>query len=84
MRMELDQSNAVLMGVCSGFARWADVDLLLARITAALVTIVFAPIAVPAYLVVAAALRPERPGYHETPRVAGLWSTPFAPSQIVW
>jgi phage shock protein PspC (stress-responsive transcriptional regulator) len=83
MRMELDKSNAVLMGVCSGFARWADVDLLLARITAVLVAIVFAPVAIPAYLMVALALRPEAE-CEETPRLAGLWSTPFAPSQIVW
>lgn len=62
MGMELDKSNAVLMGVCSGFARWADVDLLLARVTAVLVTIFFAPVAIPAYLLVAAALRPATAG----------------------
>ncbi len=81
MRMEIDKSNAVLLGVCSGFARWADVDLLLARITALLVTIVFAPVAVPAYLLAAAALRPDRTSCDETPRLAALWSAPFAPSR---
>lgn len=28
----LDKANGKLLGVCSGFARWADIDLLLVRI----------------------------------------------------
>jgi phage shock protein PspC (stress-responsive transcriptional regulator) len=58
MISELDR-DAVLKGVCAAFARWADVDPMLVRITACLVTIFFAPVAIPAYLLAAAILKPE-------------------------
>ncbi len=49
----LDKSNAKLLGVCAGFARWADVDPTLTRVTLALATIFLGPIAILAYLVTA-------------------------------
>ncbi len=58
MSLELDKGNAVLMGVCAGFARWADVDALLVRVTLVLISLFFAPIAIPAYLVAASMLKP--------------------------
>jgi phage shock protein PspC (stress-responsive transcriptional regulator) len=58
MGSELDK-DALLKGVCAAFARWADVDLLLVRITACLITIFFAPVAIPAYVLAAAVLKPE-------------------------
>ena len=49
----LDKGNRKLMGVCAGFARWADVDPTLTRLTMVLVTVFLGPIAVLAYLVTA-------------------------------
>lgn len=59
MSLELDKGNAVLMGVCAGFARWADVDSLLVRVTLVLTALFFAPIAIPAYLLAASMLKPS-------------------------
>jgi len=59
MKMELDKSKALLTGVCAGFARSADVDLMLTRVTMVLITLFFAPIAIPAYLLTAALLKPQ-------------------------
>ncbi len=50
----LDKSNAKMMGVCAGFARWADVDPMLTRLTLVLLTVVLGPIAILAYIVTAA------------------------------
>ena len=47
----LDKGNAKMMGVCSGFARWADVDPTLTRLTLVLLTVFLGPIAILAYAV---------------------------------
>jgi phage shock protein C len=47
----LDKGNAKLMGVCAGFARWADVDPTLTRLTMVLLAIFLGPVALAAYLV---------------------------------
>jgi phage shock protein PspC (stress-responsive transcriptional regulator) len=60
MDLELEDRNAVLLGVCAEFARWADVDPLLARVTASLVGLFLAPVAIPAYLVAGLALNAGR------------------------
>ncbi len=65
--------DAVLKGVCAAFARWADVNLLLVRITASLLTIFFAPVAIPAYVLAAAILRPERLNADRRRPLAGNW-----------
>lgn len=57
MRMELDRSKALVAGVCAGFARWGDVDLMLTRVTMALIAFFFAPVAIPAYFLVAVLLQ---------------------------
>ena len=49
----LDKGNAKLLGVCAGFARWADVDLTLARVTMVLLAVVLGPVALLAYIVTA-------------------------------
>ena len=49
----LDKGNAKLMGVCSGFARWADVDPMLTRLTMVLLTLFLGPVALLAYIVTA-------------------------------
>lgn len=49
-RYALDKSNAKLMGVCAGFARWADVDPLLVRVTLVLATFFLGPFTILAYL----------------------------------
>ncbi len=49
----LDKGNAKMMGVCSGFARWADVDPTLTRLTLVMVTVFLGPVAILAYLVTA-------------------------------
>ena len=49
-RYALDKSNAKLMGVCAGFAHWADVDPTLVRLTMVLVTILLGPMALLAYV----------------------------------
>jgi phage shock protein C len=49
----LDKSNAKMMGVCAGFARWADVDPTLTRLTLVLVALFLGPLAILAYLVTA-------------------------------
>ncbi len=46
----LDKGNAKLLGVCSGFARWADVDPTLTRVTLVLLTVFLGPVALLAYL----------------------------------
>ena len=48
-RYALDASNAKLMGVCAGFARYADVDPTLVRVTMVLLSL-FVPVAIAAYL----------------------------------
>lgn len=48
----LDKANGKLMGVCAGFARWADVDLLLVRIAAVAMGIYLFPLFLLAYLLV--------------------------------
>jgi phage shock protein C len=52
-RYALDKANALLLGVCSGFAKWADVDPLLVRVTLVLITVILGPVAILAYLVTA-------------------------------
>ena len=49
----LDKSNAKLMGVCAGFARWMDVDPALARVTLVLLAIFLGPVAIFFYLLTA-------------------------------
>ena len=49
----LDKGNAKMMGVCSGFARWADVDPTLTRLTLVLLTLFLGPVTIMAYLVTA-------------------------------
>lgn len=49
----LDKGNAKLLGVCAGFARWADVDITLARVTMVLLAVVLGPVALLAYIVTA-------------------------------
>ncbi len=49
----LDKSNAKMMGVCSGFARWADVDPTLTRLTLVLLAVFLGPVALLAYIVTA-------------------------------
>ena len=49
-RYALDKSNARLLGVCAGFARWIDVDPALVRVTFALLALFLGPVAVLAYL----------------------------------
>jgi phage shock protein C len=49
----LDKSNATLLGVCAGFANWADVDPLLVRVTLVLITLFLGPVAILAYLLTA-------------------------------
>jgi phage shock protein C len=50
-RYALDRSNAKIMGVCAGFARWADVDLTLTRVTMVLLTLFLGPIALLLYFI---------------------------------
>ena len=54
-RYALDKGNAKLLGVCAGFARWADVDPTLTRVTLVLLTLFIGPVALLAYLVTALA-----------------------------
>ena len=49
-RYALDTSNAKFLGVCAGFARWADVNPLLVRVTAVLATLFLGPLTILAYL----------------------------------
>ncbi len=49
----LDKGNAKLLGVCAGFARWADVDPTLTRATLVLLTLFVGPLALLAYFVTA-------------------------------
>ena len=49
----LDKGNAKLLGVCAGFARWADVDITLARVTMVLLARVLGAVALLAYIVTA-------------------------------
>jgi phage shock protein C len=49
----LDKSNAKLLGVCAGFARWADVDPTLTRATLVLLTMFIGPLALLAYVLTA-------------------------------
>lgn len=50
-RYALDRTNGKLMGVCAGFARWADVDPTPVRAAAVLLAILFTPLMLVAYLV---------------------------------
>lgn len=50
---ELDRDNARLLGVCSGFARWADLDPTLVRVTTVLLTVFAGPVVLLAYVVTA-------------------------------
>jgi phage shock protein C len=52
-RYALDKGNAKMMGVCAGFARWADLDPTLTRATLVLLTLVIGPVAILAYVVTA-------------------------------
>ncbi len=52
-RYMLDKSNARMMGVCAGFAKWADVDPLLVRATLILLTFFIGPVTILAYLATA-------------------------------
>ena len=49
----LDKGNAKLLGVCAGFARWADVDPTLTRATVALMMLFLSPVVLVAYLLIA-------------------------------
>ena len=49
----LDKGNAKLLGVCAGFARWADLDPTLIRATLVLMALFLTPIVLVAYLLVA-------------------------------
>ncbi len=49
----LDKGNAKLLGVCAGFARWADVDPTLTRATVVLMTLFLSPVVLVAYLLIA-------------------------------
>jgi len=49
----LDKGNAKLLGVCAGFARWADVDRTLTRATLVLLTLFIGPVALLGYLLTA-------------------------------
>jgi phage shock protein C len=57
----LDKANGKLMGVCAGFARWADVDLLLVRLGLVATAIYLFPVMIIAYLLVGR-LAPEGQG----------------------
>lgn len=47
----LDRSDAKLMGVCSGFASWAGVDVTVVRVGLVLLTLfALGPVAILAYL----------------------------------
>lgn len=50
-RFTLDKANGKLMGVCAGFARWADIDLLLVRLCFAATAIYLFPVMILAYLI---------------------------------
>ena len=52
-RYALDKGNAKLLGVCAGFARWADVDPTLTRATLVLITLFLSPVVIVAYLLIA-------------------------------
>ena len=47
----LDKRNGKLVGVCSGVARWADIDLFLVRLGAVATGIFFFPFVILMYLV---------------------------------
>jgi phage shock protein C len=47
----LDKANGKLMGVCAGFARWADIDLLLVRLCFVASAIYLFPLMILAYLI---------------------------------
>lgn len=49
----LDKGNAKLLGVCAGFARWADVDPTLTRASVVLMTLFLSPIVLVTYLLIA-------------------------------
>ena len=49
-RYALDKSNAKLMGVCAGFARYADGDPTLVRVTMVLISLFLGPVAIAVYL----------------------------------
>jgi phage shock protein C len=49
-RYALDKSNAKLMGVCAGFARYGDVDPTLVRVTMVLAALMLGPVAIAAYV----------------------------------
>ena len=52
-RFALDRSNKKLLGVCAGFARWADVDVMPVRIAAVALTLLGVGSTILLYLVVA-------------------------------
>jgi phage shock protein C len=49
----LDKANAKLLGVCAGFAQWADLDPTLTRATLVLIALFAGPIAILAYFLTA-------------------------------
>ena len=56
MGLKLKKTDNVLMCVCAAFARRADVDPTLARVTAGLVGLFLAPVAIPVYILAGIAL----------------------------
>ena len=57
----LDKANGKLMGVCAGFSRWADVDLLVVRLCFVATAIYLFPVMILAYLI-AGRLAPDCQG----------------------
>lgn len=49
-RYALDKTNAKLMGVCAGLARWADMDPMLVRLGTIAMLFLLAPLTIMAYL----------------------------------
>lgn len=49
----LDKSNAKLLGVCSGLARWSGMDVTAVRLIAVALTLIVSPVLVPAYFLTA-------------------------------
>ncbi len=47
----LDKNNAKLMGVCAGFANWAQMNPLVVRLGLVVVSLFFAPVMILVYLV---------------------------------
>ena len=74
MRYALDKDNAKLLGVCSGFARWADVDPTLVRVTFVLLALFAGPIATFGY-VLTGMVAADHPRDKDARAVAGATRT---------